>query len=74
MTTSASKAIPDYNYTIYLRAAPEQVWHALTDAELTATCSPRRRGSSTPKTAPRGLGRTYPRQRRRRPSERRQIP
>ncbi|WP_396928100.1 ArsR/SmtB family transcription factor [Mycolicibacterium sp.] len=28
--------IPDYVYTTYIHATPEQVWHALTDAELTA--------------------------------------
>jgi uncharacterized protein YndB with AHSA1/START domain len=28
--------IPDYVYTTYIRAAPEQVWHALTDSELTS--------------------------------------
>lgn len=28
--------IPDYVYTTYIHATPEQVWHALTDPELTA--------------------------------------
>jgi uncharacterized protein YndB with AHSA1/START domain/DNA-binding transcriptional ArsR family regulator len=27
---------PDYVYVTYIRATPEQVWHALTDADLTA--------------------------------------
>ena len=27
---------PTYVYVTYIRATPEQVWHALTDAELTA--------------------------------------
>ena len=29
-------AVPDYVYTTYIRATPEQVWEALTDPELTA--------------------------------------
>jgi len=29
-------AVPDYVYTTYIRATPEQVWHALTDQELTS--------------------------------------
>jgi uncharacterized protein YndB with AHSA1/START domain/DNA-binding transcriptional ArsR family regulator len=29
-------ARPDYVYVTYIRATPEQVWHALTDADLTA--------------------------------------
>jgi len=33
---TASAPIPDYVYTVYIRATPEQVWHALTDAGLTA--------------------------------------
>lgn len=36
MTTIASETVPDYVYTTYIRATPEQVWHALTDPELTA--------------------------------------
>lgn len=32
---SAAKTVPDYVYTTYIRATPEQVWHALTDPELT---------------------------------------
>lgn len=28
--------VPDYVYTTYIRATPDQVWHALTDAELTS--------------------------------------
>ena len=35
MTTAATATIPDYVYTPYLRATPEQVWHALTDPEIT---------------------------------------
>ncbi len=34
-TTRTTEAIPDYVYTTYIRATPEQVWHALTDPELT---------------------------------------
>lgn len=36
MTSSNSDSVPDYVYTTYIRATPEQVWTALTDAELTA--------------------------------------
>lgn len=36
MRTAASGTIPDYVYTTYIHATPEQVWHALTDPELTA--------------------------------------
>jgi uncharacterized protein YndB with AHSA1/START domain/DNA-binding transcriptional ArsR family regulator len=36
MTTSATATFPDYVYTTYIRATPEQVWHALTDPEITA--------------------------------------
>jgi uncharacterized protein YndB with AHSA1/START domain len=32
----AMTEIPDYVYTTYIHATAEQVWHALTDAELTA--------------------------------------
>src|SRR4051812_6552104 len=32
----AMSDIPDYVYTTYIHATPEQVWHALTDAEVTA--------------------------------------
>jgi uncharacterized protein YndB with AHSA1/START domain/DNA-binding transcriptional ArsR family regulator len=35
MTTATPAAIPDYVYTTYIRATPEQVWHALTDPEIT---------------------------------------
>ncbi|GAY15343.1 metalloregulator ArsR/SmtB family transcription factor [Mycobacterium sp. shizuoka-1] len=34
--TAMSEQIPDYVYTTYIRATAEQVWHALTDADLTA--------------------------------------
>lgn len=33
--TPAATPIPDYIYTTYIRASPEQVWRALTDPELT---------------------------------------
>jgi uncharacterized protein YndB with AHSA1/START domain/DNA-binding transcriptional ArsR family regulator len=33
--TAPTTTIPDYVYTTYIRATAEQVWHALTDAELT---------------------------------------
>jgi uncharacterized protein YndB with AHSA1/START domain/DNA-binding transcriptional ArsR family regulator len=33
---AAMAAIPDYVYVTYIHSTPEQVWHALTDAELTA--------------------------------------
>jgi len=36
MTTTAPGTVPDYVYTTYIRATPEQVWHALTDSEITA--------------------------------------
>lgn len=32
---SASQ-VPDYVYVTYIEASPEQVWNALTDADLTA--------------------------------------
>lgn len=32
----SESTIPTYVYTTYIRATPEQVWHALTDADLTA--------------------------------------
>lgn len=35
-TTPTSGTVPDYVYTTYIRATPEQVWHALTDPEVTA--------------------------------------
>jgi DNA-binding transcriptional ArsR family regulator/uncharacterized protein YndB with AHSA1/START domain len=35
VTTPATATIPDYVYTTYIRATPEQVWHALTDPEIT---------------------------------------
>lgn len=34
-TTSRARAVPDYVYSTYIRATPEQVWHALTDPDLT---------------------------------------
>jgi len=33
---SAMSEVPEYVYTTYIHASPEQVWHALTDADLTA--------------------------------------
>jgi uncharacterized protein YndB with AHSA1/START domain/DNA-binding transcriptional ArsR family regulator len=36
MTERTSGKIPDYVYTTYVQATPEQVWHALTDPELTS--------------------------------------
>lgn len=38
MSTRAKSvgAVPDYVYTTYIHATPEQVWHALTDQELTS--------------------------------------
>ncbi len=38
MSTSATttNTVPDYVYTTYIRATAEQVWDALTDADLTA--------------------------------------
>ena len=35
MTTAGTATIPDYVYTTYIRATPEQVWHALTDPDIT---------------------------------------
>ncbi len=35
-TAEHAAAVPDYVYTTYIRATPEEVWHALTDADLTA--------------------------------------
>jgi uncharacterized protein YndB with AHSA1/START domain/DNA-binding transcriptional ArsR family regulator len=35
MTSTADGTVPDYVYTTYIHATPEQVWDALTDAELT---------------------------------------
>lgn len=35
-TGTESEAVPDYVYLTYIRATAEQVWHALTDADLTA--------------------------------------
>lgn len=32
---ATTQTVPDYVYTTYIRATPEQVWHALTDLELT---------------------------------------
>ena len=29
-------AVPTYVYVTYIKASPEQVWHALTDVDLTA--------------------------------------
>jgi uncharacterized protein YndB with AHSA1/START domain/DNA-binding transcriptional ArsR family regulator len=34
-TEEDTMTVPDYVYTTYIRATPEQVWHALTDADLT---------------------------------------
>src|SRR4051794_23906675 len=34
--TSGPASIPTYVYVTYIRASAEQVWHALTDADLTA--------------------------------------
>ncbi len=34
--TSESTSVPTYVYVTYIRASAEQVWHALTDADLTA--------------------------------------
>jgi uncharacterized protein YndB with AHSA1/START domain/DNA-binding transcriptional ArsR family regulator len=31
-----SESVPTYVYVTYIKATPEQVWHALTDADLTA--------------------------------------
>lgn len=36
MTGEATGRVPDYVYTTYIRATPEQVWHALIDPETTA--------------------------------------
>lgn len=36
MDTTTSSVVPDYVYVTYVRASAEQVWHALTDADLTA--------------------------------------
>ena len=36
MMTTNTATIPDYVYTTYIRATPEQVWHALTDPDITA--------------------------------------
>jgi uncharacterized protein YndB with AHSA1/START domain/DNA-binding transcriptional ArsR family regulator len=36
MTQRPTTTIPDYVYTTYIHATPEQVWHALTDPELTS--------------------------------------
>ena len=36
MMTTGTATIPDYVYTTYIRATPEQVWHALTDPDITA--------------------------------------
>ena len=35
-TAPTTPTIPAYVYTTYIRATPEQVWHALTDRELTS--------------------------------------
>ncbi|TDO07207.1 uncharacterized protein YndB with AHSA1/START domain [Mycobacterium sp. BK086] len=34
--SAMSETVPDYVYTTYIHASAEQVWHALTDADLTA--------------------------------------
>jgi uncharacterized protein YndB with AHSA1/START domain/DNA-binding transcriptional ArsR family regulator len=36
-TAPTTGAVPDYVYTTYIHATPEQVWHALTDPELTSS-------------------------------------
>ncbi|MCX4918432.1 MULTISPECIES: metalloregulator ArsR/SmtB family transcription factor [unclassified Streptomyces] len=36
MTSPNTGTVPDYVYTTYIRATAEQVWHALTDPELTS--------------------------------------
>lgn len=36
MTAPTAGTIPAYVYTTYIQATPEQVWHALTDPELTS--------------------------------------
>jgi len=36
MTTPTAQTIPDYVYITYIHATPEQVWHALTDPEVTS--------------------------------------
>ena len=36
MMTTNTATIPDYEYTTYIRATPEQVWHARTDPDITA--------------------------------------
>ncbi len=35
-STTSTEAVPDYIYVTYIRATPEQVWDALTDADLTS--------------------------------------
>lgn len=35
-TSPTAGAVPDYLYTTYIRATPQQVWDALTDPELTS--------------------------------------
>ena len=35
MSASTTETVPDYVYTTYIRATPEQVWQALTDPDLT---------------------------------------
>ncbi|MGY1840608.1 ArsR/SmtB family transcription factor [Modestobacter sp. SYSU DS0985] len=35
-TSTGTARVPDYVYVTYIRASAEQVWHALTDADLTA--------------------------------------
>ena len=34
--TETDTSVPNYVYVTYIRASAEQVWHALTDADLTA--------------------------------------
>lgn len=36
MTTEQAGSVPDYVYTTYIRATPDQVWEALTDPAITA--------------------------------------
>lgn len=36
MNEQRTQSIPDFTFTTYLRATPEQVWEALTDPDITA--------------------------------------
>jgi DNA-binding transcriptional ArsR family regulator/uncharacterized protein YndB with AHSA1/START domain len=35
-STTSTESVPDYIYVTYIRATPQQVWDALTDADLTS--------------------------------------